>query len=95
MLPVADRSTDDLPALDSPVLVMAPEEFVLAGWKPEYWSPNDLLNRTDAFVSSSRLSALAISTGCTSLRKALAKAPLTARSMLRSNLSMTTTSRGA
>ena len=29
-----------------------PEEFVLAGWKPEYWSPNDLLNRTDAFMSS-------------------------------------------
>ena len=29
-----------------------PEEFVLAGWKPEYWSPDDLLNRTDAFLSS-------------------------------------------
>jgi penicillin G amidase len=29
-----------------------PEEFVLAGWKPEYWSANDLLNRTDAFLSS-------------------------------------------
>jgi penicillin amidase len=30
-----------------------PEEFVLAGWKPEFWSPEDLLNRTDAFLSSS------------------------------------------
>ena len=29
-----------------------PEEFVLAGWKPEPWSPEDLLNRTDAFVAS-------------------------------------------
>ena len=29
-----------------------PEEFVLAGWKPEFWSPVDLLNRTDAFVES-------------------------------------------
>ena len=29
-----------------------PEEFVLAGWKPELWSPEDLLNRTDAFVAS-------------------------------------------
>jgi len=30
-----------------------PEEFVLAGWKPEAWAPDDLLNRTDAFVASS------------------------------------------
>jgi penicillin amidase len=29
-----------------------PEEFVLAGWKPELWAPGDLLNRTDAFVAS-------------------------------------------
>src|SRR5262245_40068305 len=29
-----------------------PEEFVLAGWQPEFWSPEDLLNRTDAFVST-------------------------------------------
>jgi penicillin amidase len=29
-----------------------PEEFVLAGWKPEAWAPEDLLNRTDAFVAS-------------------------------------------
>jgi penicillin amidase len=27
-----------------------PEEFVLAGWRPEHWRPEDLLNRTDAFV---------------------------------------------
>ena len=29
-----------------------PEEFVLAGWKPELWAPEDLLNRTEAFVAS-------------------------------------------
>jgi penicillin amidase len=29
-----------------------PEEFVLAGWPPELWQPEDLLNRTDAFVTS-------------------------------------------
>ncbi len=29
-----------------------PEEFVVAGWRPEIWSPADLLNRTDAFVDS-------------------------------------------
>ena len=29
-----------------------PEEFVLAGWAPEAWRPEDLLNRTDAFVAS-------------------------------------------
>jgi penicillin amidase len=29
-----------------------PEEFLLAGWAPEWWRPEDLLNRTDAFVAS-------------------------------------------
>ena len=29
-----------------------PEEFLLAGWMPEFWSPADLLNRTDAFLES-------------------------------------------
>src|ERR1035437_4946663 len=29
-----------------------PEEFVLAGWTPEFWSAVDLVNRTDAFVES-------------------------------------------
>ena len=29
-----------------------PEEFVLAGWMPETWSAEDLLNRTDAFVAA-------------------------------------------
>jgi len=32
--------------------VRPPEEFVLAGWKPEIWTPDDLLNRTDAFTAS-------------------------------------------
>jgi penicillin G amidase len=29
-----------------------PEAFVLAGWLPERWQPEDLLNRTDAFRAS-------------------------------------------
>lgn len=29
-----------------------PEEFVLAGWKPDFWTAVDLLNRTDLFVAS-------------------------------------------
>jgi len=29
-----------------------PEEFVLAGWLPEPWQPDDLLSRTDAYVAS-------------------------------------------
>ncbi len=29
-----------------------PDEFRLAGWEPEVWRPEDLLNRTDAFLAS-------------------------------------------
>jgi penicillin amidase len=29
-----------------------PEPFVLAGWSPEFWRPEDLLNRTDALLAS-------------------------------------------
>ena len=29
-----------------------PEEFVQTGWTPDFWSPIDLLNRTDAFLAS-------------------------------------------
>ncbi len=29
-----------------------PEEFALAGWAPETWAPEDLLNRTEAFLGS-------------------------------------------
>ena len=29
-----------------------PEEFARAGWLPEFWEPEDLLNRTDAFLGS-------------------------------------------
>ena len=32
--------------------VHVPEEFTLAGWRPERWSAEDLLNRTDAFVAA-------------------------------------------
>jgi penicillin amidase len=30
-----------------------PEEFILAGWRPERWTADDLLSRTDAFVPGS------------------------------------------
>jgi penicillin amidase len=30
-----------------------PEEFIFAGWRPERWKAEDLLNRTDAFVATS------------------------------------------
>ncbi len=46
---------------------------------------------TEALSSASRLSALASSTGCTSLRKARAKTPFTARSMPFSKRSRTPT----
>ena len=29
-----------------------PDEFYLAGWRPELWKADDLLNRTDAFLAS-------------------------------------------
>ena len=29
-----------------------PDEFALAGWIPDLWTANDLLNRTDAFLAS-------------------------------------------
>src|SRR5581483_6498848 len=28
-----------------------PEAFELAGWAPDLWEPDDLLNRTDAFLA--------------------------------------------
>jgi penicillin amidase len=34
-----------------------PEPFVLAGWGPEFWRPEDLLNRTDAFLASGDVGA--------------------------------------
>ena len=34
-----------------------PEEFVLAGWSPERWTADDLVNRTDAFLASANASA--------------------------------------
>jgi penicillin G amidase len=32
--------------------VRPPEQFLVAGWTPDFWSATDLLNRTDAFVTS-------------------------------------------
>jgi penicillin amidase len=29
-----------------------PQEFALAGWRPQLWNPEDVLNRTDAFLAS-------------------------------------------
>jgi penicillin G amidase len=33
-----------------------PEEFALAGWRPEHWKADDLLNRTDAFLTGANAS---------------------------------------
>ncbi len=53
-----------------------PEEFGLAGWRPEHWRPEDLLNRTDAFVASANAAdevfhaRLVASVGCAARRSA-------------------------
>lgn len=49
---IAARFTDGINAWVSRARERLPEEFVLAGWAPELWRPDDLLNRTDAFVAS-------------------------------------------
>ena len=42
-----------------------PEEFRLAGWAPELWRPEDLLNRTDAFLASADAQAEVFRAGLT------------------------------
>ena len=49
---IAEAFTRGINAWVSRARERLPEEFVLAGWAPELWRPEDLLNRTDAFVAS-------------------------------------------
>jgi len=49
---VAEAFTRGINAWVGRARARLPEEFVLAGWVPELWRPEDLLNRTDAFVAS-------------------------------------------
>ena len=49
---IAARFTDGINAWVGRARERLPEEFVLAGWAPELWRPEDLLNRTDGFVAS-------------------------------------------
>ena len=49
---IAAAFTRGINAWVAKALEQLPEEFALAGWKPELWRPEDLLNRTDAFVAS-------------------------------------------
>src|SRR5215813_11497788 len=50
--PIADAFVRGVNAWVSIARRDLPEEFVLAGWTPEFWRPEDLLNRTDAFLQS-------------------------------------------
>ncbi len=49
---IATAFTRGINAWVAQARVNPPEEFRLAGWLPESWRPEDLLNRTDAFLSS-------------------------------------------
>jgi penicillin amidase len=49
---IAEAFTRGINAWVGRARVRLPEEFVLAGWVPELWRAEDLLNRTDAFVAS-------------------------------------------
>ena len=49
---IADAFTRGVNAWVARARARPPEEFVLAAWLPEFWSPIDLLNRTDAFLAS-------------------------------------------
>jgi penicillin amidase len=49
---IADAFTRGINAWVGRARERLPEEFILAGWAPEFWRPEDLLNRTDAFVAS-------------------------------------------
>jgi penicillin amidase len=50
--PIADAFVRGINAWVAAARERPPEEFVLAGWKPEAWAADDLLNRTDAFTGS-------------------------------------------
>lgn len=49
---IATAFTQGINAWVSRARGQRPEDFALAGWAPEFWRPEDLLNRTDAFVAS-------------------------------------------
>ena len=49
---IADAFVRGINALVDVVASGPPEEFALAGWRPEHWTADDLLNRTDAFAAS-------------------------------------------
>lgn len=48
--PIAEAFVRGVNAWVSIVRERPPEEFAAAGWPPAYWSADDLLNRTDAFL---------------------------------------------
>ena len=50
--PIAAAFTRGINAWIDVALDHLPQEFALAGWKPERWRADDLLNRTDAFSAS-------------------------------------------
>jgi penicillin amidase len=50
--PIAAAFVRGINAWVARALEHPPDEFVRAGWKPAFWLPVDLLNRTDAFLAS-------------------------------------------
>jgi penicillin G amidase len=53
---IADAFVRGINAWVDLVASRPPEEFALAGWRPEPWKADDLLNRTDAFLASANAS---------------------------------------
>jgi penicillin amidase len=49
---IAEAFVSGINAWVAEARVHVPEEFTVAGWLPERWRPEDLLNRTDAFVAA-------------------------------------------
>lgn len=49
---IAKAFTDGINARVRQARRDVPEEFQVAGWLPEEWKPEDLLNRTDAYLAS-------------------------------------------
>ena len=49
---IATAFVNGINAWVSQARAQLPEEFILAGWAPDLWRPEDLLNRTEAFVAS-------------------------------------------
>jgi penicillin amidase len=49
---IAEAFVSGINAWVAEARVHVPEEFTVAGWLPETWRPEDLLNRTDAFVAA-------------------------------------------